>query len=82
MAPAAPLETRRLILTGQVTEQCILYTALDAYVRHFPVAVPPDAVAHIDAQLGDAALKMMERNMRCRDRSALPTAWADSRVGQ
>ena len=57
------LETRRLILTGQVTEQCILYTALDAYVRHFPVAVPPDAVAHIDAQLGDAALKMMERNM-------------------
>ena len=57
------LETRRLILTGQVTEQCILYTALDAYVRHFPVVVPPDAVAHIDAQLGDAALKMMERNM-------------------
>jgi nicotinamidase-related amidase len=29
------LEPQRLILTGQVTEQCILYTALDAYVRHF-----------------------------------------------
>ena len=52
-----------MILTGQVTEQCILYTALDAYVRHFPVVVPPDAVAHIDPELGDAALRMMEQNM-------------------
>jgi nicotinamidase-related amidase len=57
------LETKRLIITGQVTEQCILYTALDAYVRHFPVVVPWDAVAHIDPDLGRAALKMMERNM-------------------
>jgi nicotinamidase-related amidase len=46
-----------------VTEQCILYTALDAYVRHFPVIVPPDAVAHIDADLGKAALCMMQANM-------------------
>ena len=57
------LGTKRLILTGQVTEQCILYSALDAYVRHYPVVVPTDAVAHIDAELGAAALKMMERNM-------------------
>jgi nicotinamidase-related amidase len=57
------LETKRLILTGQVTEQCILYTALDAYVRHFQVVIPTDTVAHIDAELGKAALKMMEQNM-------------------
>ncbi|MBV9639821.1 MAG: cysteine hydrolase [Mycobacteriaceae bacterium] len=57
------LDAKRVILTGQVTEQCILYTALDAYIRHFSVVVPPDGVAHIDPQLGDAALKMMERNM-------------------
>ena len=54
----------RIMLVGQVTEQCILYTALDAYVRHFTVKVPPDAVAHIVPELGDAALQMMERNMR------------------
>ena len=54
---------RRLVLTGQVTEQCILYSALDGYVRHFQVAVPRDAVAHIDSDLADAALEMMERNM-------------------
>jgi nicotinamidase-related amidase len=57
------LEARRLILTGQVTEQCILYTALDAYVRHFEIVVAPDAVAHIDPELSDAALTMMNKNM-------------------
>jgi nicotinamidase-related amidase len=53
-----------VVLAGQVTEQCILYTALDAYIRHFDIRVPRDAVAHIDPELGDAALRMMERNMR------------------
>jgi nicotinamidase-related amidase len=53
----------RLVMTGQVTEQCILYSALDAYVRHLQVAIPRDAVAPIYEDLGDAALAMMERNM-------------------
>ena len=56
-------EIDRVILTGQVTEQCILYSALDAYVRHFEVAIPRDGVAHIHENLADAALEMMERNM-------------------
>jgi nicotinamidase-related amidase len=54
----------RLVLTGQITEQCILYSALDAYVRHLAVVVPPDAVAHIHAELAGAALEMMRINMR------------------
>jgi nicotinamidase-related amidase len=54
----------KLILVGQVTEQCILYSALDAYIRHMEVVVPRDAVAHIHPELADAALKMMEVNMR------------------
>jgi len=60
----------RVILAGQVTEQCILYTALDAYVRHLNVCVPADAVAPIDPELGDAALEMMRRNMRAEILSA------------
>ena len=60
------LQTKHIVLTGQVTEQCILYTALDAYVRHFPVLVPPDAVADIDPELGAAALTMMRRNTSVR----------------
>jgi nicotinamidase-related amidase len=57
-------EIERIVLVGQVAEQCILYSALDAYVRHFAVAVPRDAVARIHDDLADAALQMMGRNMR------------------
>jgi len=56
-------EVDTLILAGQVTEQCILYSALDAYVRHFDVRIPTDAVVPIHDELGEAALQMMERNM-------------------
>jgi len=56
-------EIDRLVLVGQVTEQCILYSALDAHVRHIDVAVPADAVAALDPELAEAALKMMEVNM-------------------
>lgn len=57
-------EISKLVLAGQVTEQCILYTALDAYVRHYEIRLPHDAVADIEPALGTAALQMMERNMR------------------
>ena len=53
----------RIVLVGQVTEQCILYSALDAYIRHLDVVVPRDAVAHIFDDLAEASLTMMERNM-------------------
>ena len=55
-----------VILAGQVLEQCILYSALDAFVRGFAVEIPSDAVAPIDPDLGEAALRMMERNMGAR----------------
>lgn len=60
------LEIGRLILCGQVTEQCILYSALDAHIRHLDVVVAQDACACIDRNLADAALDMMRRNMHAR----------------
>ena len=54
----------KVVLTGQVTEQCILYSALDAYIRHLDVVVAHDAVAHIHEDLARAALRMMQVNMR------------------
>src|SRR3954454_7618064 len=56
-------EIDHLVLAGQVTEQCILYSALDAYVRGLDVTIPRDAVAHIHNNLATAALEMMEVNM-------------------
>jgi nicotinamidase-related amidase len=55
-----------VVLCGQVTEQCILYSALDAHIRHFDVTVARDACAHIHPDLAAAALTMMERNMGAR----------------
>jgi nicotinamidase-related amidase len=59
-------EVTQIILAGQVTEQCILYSALDAYLRHFEVIVARDCVAHIHEDLAGAALRMMKRNMRAK----------------
>ena len=59
-----------MVLTGQVTEQCILYTALDAYLRGYDIVVPPDAVAHIHEDLAQAALRMMQSNMQAELRPA------------
>jgi nicotinamidase-related amidase len=56
-------DVERIVLVGQVTEQCILYSALDGYIRGYEVSVPPDAVAHIDPELAQAALRMMETNL-------------------
>ncbi len=56
-------EADRLVLIGQATEQCVLYSALDAHIRHLDVVVPPDACAHIHPDLAEAALRMMEVNM-------------------
>jgi nicotinamidase-related amidase len=56
-------EIEDVVLTGQATEQCVLYSALDAHIRHIPVVVPRDAVAHIHEDLAEAALRMMEINM-------------------
>ncbi|WP_406099384.1 cysteine hydrolase family protein [Streptomyces sp. NBC_01013] len=60
------LDADHLILCGQVTEQCILYSALDAHIRHMRLTIPEDGVAHIHPDLAQAALRMMERNMGAR----------------
>jgi nicotinamidase-related amidase len=60
------LEVGHVVLCGQVTEQCILYSALDAHIRHLEVTVPKDAAASIHPHLEAAALEMMERNMGAR----------------
>ena len=59
-------EVERVVLAGQVTEQCILYSALDAYMRGYEIVVPTDAVAHIHEDLAKGALAMMERNMHAK----------------
>jgi nicotinamidase-related amidase len=56
-------QVKRVVLCGQVTEQCIQYSALDAYMRGYEVSVPADAVAHIVPEWARTALEMMAGNM-------------------
>jgi nicotinamidase-related amidase len=39
------LQVQRLVLSGFAADICVLYTANDAYMRDFKVAVPSDCVA-------------------------------------
>ncbi len=42
------LGVKHLILTGVVTNICVLYTAVDAYMRGYEVTVPEDCVAGLN----------------------------------
>ncbi|MFJ9083100.1 cysteine hydrolase family protein [Streptomyces sp. NPDC102384] len=66
-----------IVLCGQVTEQCVLYSALDAHIRHLRTTVPHDAVAAIHPELADAALDMMRRNMGARIAAASEVTFKD-----
>ncbi|ORJ55820.1 cysteine hydrolase family protein [Geothermobacter hydrogeniphilus] len=54
------LDVEELVLTGCVTNICILYTAADAVMRGFHVRVPTDCVAPLDPADGDFALRQMK----------------------
>ncbi|MFZ3554295.1 cysteine hydrolase family protein [Streptomyces sp. BH055] len=66
-----------IVLCGQVTEQCVLYSALDAHIRHLRTTVPHDAVAAIHPELASAALEMMRRNMGAHIVAASEVAFKD-----
>lgn len=51
----------RLVLTGVVTNICILYIAYEAVVRGYQVMVPADSVAPLDPADGEFALRQMEQ---------------------
>jgi nicotinamidase-related amidase len=70
-------EVKRLVLCGQVTEQCIQYSALDAYMRGYEVCVPADAVAHIEPDWARVAFEMMDKNMHVDLTSVADGALAD-----
>jgi nicotinamidase-related amidase len=55
------LEIERLILTGVTTDMCVLFTAIDAYMREMKIVVPEDCVAAVSKSDHEAALDYMKR---------------------
>jgi nicotinamidase-related amidase len=70
-------QVKRVVLCGQVTEQCVQYSALDAYMRGYDLSVPSDAVAHIVPHWARAAREMMAGNMHADLTSVADGALAD-----
>lgn len=53
------LQTKTLILTGIAGNNCVLFTANDAYLREFDLIVPPDCVVSATEAQNKAALAQL-----------------------
>jgi nicotinamidase-related amidase len=60
------LKVGRLILTGLTTHQCVLFTAVDAYVRDFELIVPPDCIGAPQAVQTRHALFVLREALNAR----------------
>ena len=58
------LEVGRVIITGIAGDNCVLFTAADAYMREFDVAVPADCVVSLDADRNRSALAQMRITLK------------------
>jgi nicotinamidase-related amidase len=58
------LRAHTLILTGLTADNCVLFTASDAYLRDFHLVVPADCVASIDPEHTRQALEHMRRVLK------------------
>ena len=57
------LRVETLVIAGVETEICVLATAYHAFNEDYRVVVPRDGVAALDPELGDAALRIIEREV-------------------
>jgi nicotinamidase-related amidase len=58
------LEVKTLILTGMAGDICVLFSANDAYMRDFQIAIPSDCVASEDTESNRRVLSLMERVLK------------------
>jgi nicotinamidase-related amidase len=58
------LRAETLVLTGLTADNCVLFTASDAYIRDFHLVVPPDCVASIEPAFTRQALDHMRRVLK------------------
>ena len=64
------LECRQLIIAGLAADNCVLFTAMDAYLRGYALWVPADCVAAEQDESKRHALEQMERLLKAEVRAA------------
>ena len=80
---ATPLESllvylgaRHLVLAGFTTDQCVLFTASDAFLRDYRLHVPADCTDTVEPQDKAPALHLMEKRLHVDTRSSEAIDWA------
>ncbi|WP_418314704.1 isochorismatase family cysteine hydrolase [Piscinibacter sakaiensis] len=58
------LKCKKLVLAGVAADSCVLFTAMDAYLRGYSVRIPSDCVAAEEEQATQAALEHMARVLK------------------
>jgi nicotinamidase-related amidase len=70
------LGARKLIVTGIAGENCVLFTANDAYMRGFELVIPGDCIASERAEDNEHALAHMSRVLKADVRASTRIAFA------
>jgi nicotinamidase-related amidase len=65
------LTTTNLILTGIAGNNCVLFTANDAYMRDYKLFVPADCVVSNTAEENEYALKQMQTVLKADTRMSM-----------
>lgn len=60
------LDSKELIITGTTSHQCVLFTAMDAHVRGYPLIAPRDCIAAPSADQTRHALFILQDALRTR----------------
>jgi nicotinamidase-related amidase len=58
------LGAKTVVLTGIAGDNCVLFSAHDAYLRDYALYIPCDCVASNSREENDAALKLMQKVMK------------------
>jgi nicotinamidase-related amidase len=73
------LEVESLVIVGMATNICVLFTANDAYMRDFHLAVPRDCVASNTEEENRHALNQMHKALKADIRPASELSFAELR---
>jgi nicotinamidase-related amidase len=71
----ADLGISRLILSGFAGDFCVLFTAIDAYMRHYELLIPADFVASKEEDDNTRALQLMRSTLRADIRESTWLFW-------
>ena len=74
------LGTTTLILTGMAADICVLFSANDAYMRDFQIAIPADCVASEDSESNRQVLFLMEHVLKANIAPSTQLAFENTKV--